>query len=96
MPRIALALLAVTALTSSACGRMTLHRSFGQRVHDFNGAQAMAHPAHDVVVRGIEVEAILETFTNMYGTTANDASSTNSGGGSGGGGRKTAGISPLN
>lgn len=91
--RMSLALALLFALGGSACSRMTLHRSFGQRVHDFNAAQAIAHPTRDVVVRGVEAESILQTYTGMFESTANDAATKGIGGG---GGKKTAGISPLN
>lgn len=92
MPRNVLLALTLLALPLGACNRVTLHKSFGQRVKEFNTAQANAHPAHDAVVRGDEAVAIIESYTATFAPT-------NGGGGGSTGsgipGVKTAGVPPL-
>lgn len=55
IPMTAMALLVGT----QACSNKSLHPSFGQLYRDVNMAQLSAHPAHDVTVRGIEVNNVV-------------------------------------
>lgn len=87
--RLFISLTAMTLLFGTqACTSASLHPSFGQLYRDVNIAQLNAHPAHDVVVRGIEVNNAI---------SKHDASLApqQGGGGSGPQSTSTAGIPAL-
>jgi hypothetical protein len=86
-----LTLLVVTLLGTQACGRTSLHKSFGQRYRDINVAQYGAHPAHDVTVRGAETDVIIQTYTTNLSQSSSGGAATPTVGPS----LKTAGIPPL-
>jgi hypothetical protein len=87
-------LLTVIALGTTACDKVALHRSFGQRYRDVNMAQLNAHPAHEPTMRGPEASAVTQAYFDSL-SEITDTKGASSGGGSGGASNKTAGVSPL-
>jgi len=86
-----LTLMVSTLLGAQACNRTSLHKSFGQRYRDINVAQNSARQARDGTVRGVEAQAILQTYTAGFV----DQNGAGAGQPAIGASVKTAGVSPL-